>query len=153
MHTMSLELNINDAIKKAMLAKDQLALRGLRAVKSAIQLAKTSEGATGGDLTEAQELQILQKLVKTRKDSLDIYNQQNRSDLAEKEHEELAVIEPFLPKQLTADELKAEIQKVIAETGATSMKDMGKVIGQANARLAGRADGRSISETVKALLS
>lgn len=136
-----------------MLAKDQVALRGLRAVKSAIQLAKTSEGATGGDLTEAQELQILQKLVKTRKDSLDIYNQQNRPDLAEKEQEELAVIEPFLPKQLTADELKAEIQKVIAETGATSMKDMGKVIGQANTRLAGRADGRSISEAVKALLS
>ena len=149
---MSLELNINDAIKKAMLAKDQVALRGLRAVKSAIQLAKTSEGATGGDLTEAQELQILQKLVKTRKDSLEIYNQQNRADLAEKEQEELAVIEPFLPKQLTADELKAEIQKIIAETGATNMKDMGKVIGQANARLAGRADGRSISETVKALL-
>jgi uncharacterized protein YqeY len=153
MHTMSLETNINDEIKKAMLAKDQVSLRALRAVKSAIQLAKTSEGATGGDLTEAQELQILQKLVKTRKDSLDIYNQQNRPDLAEKEQEELAVIEPFLPKQLTADELKAEIQKIVAETGATSMKDMGKVIGQANARLAGRADGRSISETVKALLS
>lgn len=136
-----------------MLAKDPVSLRGLRAVKSAIQLARTSEGATGGDLTEAQELQILQKLVKTRKDSLDIYNQQNRPDLAEKEQEELAVIEPFLPKQLSADELKAEIQKIVAETGATSMKDMGKVIGQANTRLAGRADGRSISEAVKALLS
>lgn len=151
MHTMSLETNINDAIKKAMLAKDQVSLRGLRAVKSAIQLARTAEGG-GGELTEAQELQILQKLVKTRKDSIDIYNQQNRPDLAEKEQEEVAVIEPFLPKQLSAEELKAEIQKVIDETGASSMKDMGKVMGAANARLNGRADGRSISETVKALL-
>ncbi len=149
---MSLETTINDEIKKAMLAKDQVSLRALRAVKSAIQIARTSEGS-GGVLTEAQELQILQKLVKTRKDSLDIYTQQNRPDLAEKEQEELTVIEPFLPKQLSAEELKAEIEKIVAETGASSMKDMGKVIGQANARLAGRADGRSISETVKALLS
>ncbi len=150
---MSLETNINDEIKKAMLAKDQVSLRALRAVKSAIQLAKTSDGAAGAELTDAQELQILQKLVKTRKDSLDIYKQQNRPDLAEKEQEEVAVIERFLPKQMDAEELKAEIQKILTETGATSMKDMGKVMGAANARLAGRADGRSISETVKALLS
>jgi uncharacterized protein YqeY len=149
---MSLETNINDEIKKAMLAKDQVALRALRAVKTAIQVALTSEGSTG-ELTDAQELQILQKLVKTRKDSLDIYTQQNRPDLAEKEQEEVVVIERFLPKQLSADEVKVEIQKVIAETGATSMKDMGKVMGLANARLAGRADGRTISEAVKSLLS
>jgi len=149
---MSLETNINDEIKKAMLAKDQVALRALRAVKTAIQVALTSEGSTG-ELTDAQELQILQKLVKTRKDSLDIYTQQNRPDLAEKEQEEVVVIERFLPKQLSADEVKAAIQQVIAETGATSMKDMGKVMGLANARLAGRADGRAISEAVKALLS
>ncbi len=149
---MSLETRINDEIKKAMLAKDQVSLRGLRAVKSAIQLARTSEGATG-ELAEAQEIQILQKLIKTRKDSLDIYNQQNRPDLAEKEQEEVAVIERFLPQQLGADELKAEIQKIVAETGATNMKDMGKVMGLANSRLAGRADNRSISEAVKALLS
>lgn len=148
---MSLETTINDEIKKAMLAKDQVSLRALRAVKSAIQVARTAEGSNGA-LTEAQDLQILQKLVKTRKDSLDIYKQQNRPDLAEKEQEEVAVIERFLPKQLSADEIKAEVQSIITETGATSMKDMGKVMGLANARLAGRADGRSISETVKALL-
>ena len=149
---MSLEVTINDEIKKAMLAKDQVSLRALRAVKSAIQIARTAEGSNG-ELTEAQDLQILQKLVKTRKDSLDIYKQQNRPDLAEKEQEEVAVIERFLPKQLSADEIKAEVQSIITETGATSMKDMGKVMGLANARLAGRADGRSISETVKALLA
>ncbi|CAN5253094.1 GatB/YqeY domain-containing protein [soil metagenome] len=148
---MSLETTINDEIKKAMLAKDQVGLRALRAVKTAIQVARTSEGANG-EVTEAQELQILQKLVKTRKDSLDIYKQQNRPDLAVKEQEEVEVIERFLPKQLGADELKAEIQKVMAETGATTMKDMGKVMGLANARLAGRADNRSISEMVKGLL-
>lgn len=149
--TMGLEATINDEIKKAMLAKDQVSLRALRAVKSAIQVARTAEGSTG-ELTEAQDLQILQKLVKTRKDSLDIYKQQNRPDLAEKEQEEVEVIERFLPKQLGADELKAEIQQVIAETGASSMKDMGKVMGLANSRLAGRADNRAISEMVKGLL-
>ncbi len=148
---MSLEITINDEIKKAMLAKDQVGLRALRAIKSAMQVARTAEGSNG-TLTEAQDLQILQKLVKTRKDSLEIYKQQNRPDLAEKEQEEVEVIERFLPKQLGPDELKAEIQKVMAETGATTMKDMGKVMALANTRLAGRADNRSISEMVKGLL-
>ncbi|MDX2001468.1 MAG: GatB/YqeY domain-containing protein [Chitinophagales bacterium] len=149
---MSLEARINDDIKQAMLAKDQVRLRGLRAVKSAILLAKSEPGASD-TFGEEKEIQILQKLVKTRKDSMAIYQQQNRPDLAEKEQEEIATIEPYLPKQLSAEELQAAIKEIIAELGASGMKDMGKVMGQANAKLAGKADSKSISDVVKAALS
>ena len=149
---MSLEQKIMTDLKTAMLAKDEKALRGLRAIKAAILLAKTSEGA-GGELKEGDETKLLQKLVKQRKDSLEIYQQQNRADLALKEQEEIEVIEKFLPQQLSAEELQLEIKKIIAETGATSPADMGKVMGVATKRLAGKTDGKTISGAVKELLS
>ena len=149
---MSLEQRIMTDLKTAMLAKDEKALRGLRAIKAAILLAKTSEGA-GGELKEEDETKLLQKLVKQRKDSLEIYQQQNRADLAQKEQEEIDVIERFLPKQLSPEELQLEIKKIIAETGATSAADMGKVMGVATKKLAGKADGKTISTAVKELLS
>ena len=139
-------------LKTAMLAKDEAALRSLRAVKAAILLAKTSEGA-GGELKEEDEAKLLQKLVKSRKDSLEIFQQQNRPDLAKKEEEEIAVIEKFLPKQLSAEEIKTELTKIIAATGASSPADMGKVMGAATKQLAGKADGKTISALVKELLS
>lgn len=140
------------SLKTAMLAKNEGALRGLRAIKAAIILAKTSEGA-GGELKEEDETKLLQKLIKQRKDSLEIYQQQKRADLAQKEQEEIAVIEEFLPRQLSAGELKAALSKIIAETGASSPADMGKVMGAATKQLAGQADGKSISAAVKELLS
>ena len=139
-------------LKTAMLAKDEGALRGLRAIKAAIILAKTSEGA-GGELKEGDETKLLQKLVKQRKDSLDIYQQQNRADLAKKEEEEIAVIERFLPRQLDEAALKAALTKIIAETGASSPADIGKVMGAATKQLAGQADGKAISAAAKELLS
>ena len=148
---MSLEQKIMTDLKTAMLAKDEKSLRGLRAIKAAILLAKTSEGA-GGELKEDDEVKLLQKLVKQRKDSLEIYQQQKRTDLAQKEQEEIEVIEKFLPKQLSAEELQLEIKKIIAETGATSSADMGRVMGAATKKLSGKADGKTISATVKELL-
>ena len=139
-------------LKTAMLAKDEGALRGLRAIKAAIILAKTSEGA-GGELKEEDETRLLQKLVKQRKDSLEIYQQQSRADLAKKEEEEIAVIERFLPKQLDEAALKAALTKIIAETGASSPADIGKVMGVATKQLAGQADGKAISAAAKELLS
>ncbi len=135
-----------------MLAKDEAALRSLRAIKAAILLAKTSEGA-GGELKEEDEVKLLQKLVKSRKDSLEIFQQQNRPELAKKEEEEIAVIEKFLPKQLSAEEVKAELTAIIAAVGATSPADMGKVMGAATKQLAGKADGKMISTLVKELLA
>ena len=149
---MSLEQKVMASLKTAMLAKNEGALRGLRAIKAAIILAKTSEGA-GGVLKEEDETKLLQKLIKQRKDSLEIYQQQQRADLAQKEQEEIAVIEEFLPRQLSAGELKAALSKIIAETGASSPADMGKVMGAATRQLAGQADGKSISAAVKELLS
>lgn len=149
---MSLEQKIMTELKAAMIAKDEAALRSLRAVKAAILLAKTSEGA-GGELKEEDEIKLLQKLVKSRKDSLEIFQQQNRADLAKKEEEEIAVIEKFLPKQMSPDEIKAELQKIIADTGASSPADMGKVMGVATKQLAGKADGKTISALVKELLA
>ena len=149
---MSLEQKVMASLKTAMLAKNEGALRGLRAIKAAIILAKTAEGA-GGELKEEDETRLLQKLVKQRKDSLEIYQQQNRADLAQKEEEEIAVIEQFLPKQLSAEDLKAALSKIIAETGASSPADIGKVMGAATKQLAGQADGKTISATVKELLS
>ena len=149
---MSLEKKIMTELKSAMLAKDEAALRSLRAVKAAILLAKTSEGAQG-DLKEEDEVKLLQKLVKQRKDSLEIYNKQNRPDLAKKEEEEIAVISKFLPAQMSPEELRDIISKIIMETGASSPADMGKVMGAANKQLAGKADGKTISGIVKELLS
>jgi len=149
---MSLEQKIMVDLKTAMLAKDEKGLRSLRAIKAAILLAKTSEGA-GGDLKEEDETKLLQKLVKQRKDSLEIYEQQNREDLAIKEREEIEVIEKFLPKQLSTDEIKMELSTIMKEVGASSPADMGKVMGAATKRLAGKADGKTISALVKELLS
>ncbi|HEY6063235.1 MAG TPA: GatB/YqeY domain-containing protein [Chitinophagaceae bacterium] len=149
---MSLEQKIMTELKAAMLAKDEAALRSLREVKAAILLAKTSEGA-GGELKAEDEIKLLQKLVKQRKDSLEIFQQQNRADLARKEEEEIAIISKFLPKQMSAEEVKAELVKIIAAVGATSPADMGKVMGAATKQFAGMADGKTISGLVKELLS
>jgi uncharacterized protein YqeY len=135
-----------------MLAKDANKLRGLRAIKAAIIIAKTAEGA-GGQLAEADETKLLQKLVKQRKDSLEIYQQQNRADLAQTEQEEIDVIEAFLPKQLSEEALKEALIRIIADTGAASPADMGKVMAAATKQLAGQADGKSISAAVKSLLA
>ena len=149
---MALEQNVNEQLKQAMLAKDEKRLRGLRAIKAAIIIAKTAEGA-GGQVSADEEIKMLQKLVKQRKDSLEIYQQQNRADLAQKEQEEIEVIEAFLPKQLSEEELKEALTKIIADTGASSPADMGKVMGAATKQLAGKADGKTISSMVKALLA
>jgi uncharacterized protein YqeY len=149
---MSLEQKIMGELKTAMLAKDEKALRSLRAIKAAILLAKTSEGS-GGELKDEDEIKLLQKLVKQRKDSLEIFNQQNRTDLAQKEQEEIEVIEKFLPKQLSPEEIKIELAAIISEVGAASPADMGKVMGAATKKLAGKADGKTISALVKELLS
>jgi uncharacterized protein YqeY len=149
---MNLEQKIMADLKTAMLAKDEKTVRSLRAIKAAIILAKTSEGA-GGEIKEEEEVKLLQKLVKQRKDSLEIYQQQNRPDLAKKEQEEIEVIEKFLPKQISGEELKAIIATIIAETGASSPADMGKVMGAATKQLAGKAEGKAISNLVKELLA
>lgn len=149
---MSLETQIMEQLKEAMKAKNEAKLRSLRAIKAAIILAKTSEGANG-EISADDELKLLQKLVKQRKDSLDIYTQQGRADLAVKEQEEIDVINLFLPKQMTEEELKTAIAAILAETGASSPADMGKVMGVATKQLAGKADGKAISAMVKSLLS
>ena len=149
---MGLEQKIMAELKTAMLAKDEAGLRSLRAIKAAILLVKTAEGG-GGELKEEDEIKLLQKLVKQRKDSLEIFQQQNRTDLAKKEEEEIAVIEKFLPKQLSAEELKEALTKIIAETGASSPADLGKVMGIASKQFAGKADGKTISALVKELLT
>jgi len=149
---MALESKIMEELKVAMKAKDEAGLRTLRAIKAAIIIEKTAEGAADV-LSEATELKMLQKLAKQRRDSLDIFTKQNREDLAAKEREELAIIEKFLPQQMSADELAAEIKAIIAQVGASSAADMGKVMGVASKQLAGKADGKAISETVKQLLS
>ena len=142
---------IDQDIKQAMLAKQQDRLRGLRAIKSALLLAKTEKGAAE-DLTPEAEIKVLQKLVKQRKESAEIYKTQNREDLYEIEMEEMKVIEPYLPQQMTRFEIEGYLQEVINRIGATSVSDMGKVMGIANKELAGQADGKTISEVVKQLL-
>ena len=148
---MTLEARIMEEIKTAMKAKNEAELRTLRAIKSAILLEKTS--GSGTEMTEADELKMLQKLAKQRRDSLDIFKQQNREDLAAKEQEELAIIERFLPKPLTQEELEAALKDIIAQTGASSPAEMGKVMGVASKQLAGKADGKAISAAVKELLA
>jgi uncharacterized protein YqeY len=147
---MLLEQKINDGIKAAMLAKDKLRLESLRAVKAAILLAKTSENAK--DFDETAEIKMLQKLVKQRRETAEIYISNSRQELADKELAEADIIEEFLPKQLSREEIEAAVKSIIAETGAGSMKDMGKVIGIASKQLAGKAEGKLIAEIVKKLL-
>jgi uncharacterized protein YqeY len=148
---MSLEANINEDLKTAMKAKDQGALRGIRAIKSAILLYKTS--GSGEELNPEREIALLQKLVKQRQDSLDIFEKQGRDDLATIEREEIAVIMRYLPKQLTEEELKSGIQAIMTRLGATTMKDMGRVMAEASKEFAGRTDGKTISGVVKGLLA
>lgn len=149
---MSLETTINNQIKDAMRAKEEAALRALRAIKAALLVEKTS-GKHEGDLSEDVEGKILQKLAKQRKESIEIFEKQNREDLAVKEREELAVIEKFLPEQMSEDDIKTYLEKLIAEVGATSPADMGKVMGRASKELSGKADGKTISNIVKTLLA
>jgi hypothetical protein len=149
---MQLEKQVMEQLKAAMLAKDEAGLRSLRAIKAAILLAKTSEGASG-ELKPEDEMKLLQKLVKQRKDAAEIFHQQNREDLARKEEEEIAVIERFLPKQMDAEELKAALRAIIERLGVSSPTEMGKVMGVASKELAGKADGKTISATVKELLA
>jgi uncharacterized protein len=149
---MMISNTIDQEIKKAMLAKNQPQLRGLRAIKAALLLARTEKGSAE-EMTEDAELKILQKLIKQRKESSDIYKQQGREDLASVEDEEIEVIGAFLPKQLDRSEVEVIISTIIKDTGASSMKDMGKVVGLANKELAGKADGKLIAEIVKAQLA
>jgi uncharacterized protein YqeY len=147
---MSLEQKINDGIKAAMLAKDKIRLESLRAVKAAILLVKTSENAAEFD--ETAEIKMLQKLVKQRRETAEIYAGNNRQELADKELAEAAIIEEFLPGQLSREEIELALKAIVDETGACGMKDMGKVMGAASKRLAGTADGKLIAELVKKIL-
>ena len=149
---MSLEAKVMEQMKDAMKSKNEAALRSLRAIKAEIIKAKVEPGAHG-EISADAEIKMLQKMVKQRKDSLEIFTQQNRAELAQKEAEEIEVIEKFLPKQLSEAELIEEISKIIAETGASSPADMGKVMGVASKKLAGLAEGKAISTTVKELLA
>ncbi len=148
---MSLETRIMADLKTAMKQKDQAALRTIRSIKAAILLQKTD--GSGTELNEDGEIKLVQKLVKQRKDSLEIYEKQGREDLAQTEREEIDVLEKYLPAQLSEDEIKAEVEKIIAQTGASGMKDMGKVMGMANKQMAGSADGKTIAGIVKQLLA
>lgn len=149
---MSLEEKVMADLKTAMLAKDEKSLRSLRAIKAALINLKTSEGFSG-EVKNDDEIKLLQKLVKQRKESLEIYEKQNRNDLAQKEKEEIEVIEKFLPKQMSEDELRGVIESIIKDSGATSQADMGKVMGLANKQLGGKADGKTIAAIVKEILA
>ena len=149
---MSLEITVNTEIKNAMLSKNEAALRGLRAIKSAILLAKTADGKSG-ELTEDDEIKLLQKLAKQRKDALEVFVTQNREDLAQKEREELDIIEKYLPQQMDEVSLRTALQALMASAGASGPGDMGKVMGLATKQFAGKADGKMISTIVKELLS
>lgn len=148
---MTLQSKVMEDMKSAMKAKDKVSLRGLRAIKSAILLAQTD--GTGAEIDEAREVQIVQKLIKQRQDSLKIYQDQNRADLAQIEADEIEVLQKYLPEQLSEEDLKAAIQAIIDRTGASSMKDMGKVMGLASSELQGKADNRLVATLVKQLLS
>ena len=149
---MSLEQDVMAQMKDAMKAKDEAGLRGLRAIKAAIINAKTAEGAHG-ELKEEDESKLLQKLIKQRRESLEIFKNQNRNDLATKEQEEISVIEKFLPEQLTGEELKSQLSEIIAQVGATSPADMGKVMAVATKQFSGKAEGKAVSAAVKELLA
>jgi uncharacterized protein YqeY len=148
---MGLEKEVMEKMKVAMKAKDTVALASLRSIKSEILKHKTS--GSGGDMSEAEELKLVQKLVKQRKDSAQLYKEQNREDLAKEELEQVAILEDFLPQQLSEEEIKAQVKAIIQQTGASSMKDMGKVMGMASKQMAGKAEGALISKIVKSELS
>ncbi len=149
---MNLEEKVMAQMKDAMKSRNEAALRGLRAIKAEIIKAKTEPGAHG-EISADSEVKMLQKMVKQRKDALEIYQQQSRTDLAQKEQEEIAIIETFLPAQLSEADLKKEVQDIITEAGASSPADMGKVMGLATKKLAGRADGKAVAAAVKELLT
>lgn len=148
---MSLQETIDQDIRSAMLEKNSIKLRGLRAIKAALLNAKTEKGAA--EINSETEIKVLQRLVKQRRESADIYQSQNREDLFQVEQEELEVIEAYLPAQMSTDEIRSHVQNIITRTGANSMKDMGRIMGAANQDLAGKADGKAISEIVKELLA
>ena len=149
---MSLQDKVMGKLKEAMKAKDTVALESLRAIKSAILIAQTESGAKQ-ELTEDEELKLVQKLVKQRKDSATLYQEQGRADLADPELAQVTVIEQFLPEQMSEEELQKVVAVIVEKVGATSMKDMGKVMGMVSKELAGKADGKAISNVVKSLLS
>jgi len=149
---MGLAEKINDDIKKAMLARDTKKLEALRAIKAGLLLAKTGKDISSGEIPETVEMQLLQKLVKQRKESAELFQQQNRAELAETELFQAAIIEEYLPKQMDDDELKTIIVDLVKQTGASSMKDMGKVMGMASKQLAGKADNKKISQFVREIL-
>lgn len=149
---MSLEVKINNDLKQAMLAKDTRKLAALRAIKAALLLEKTGKDVNSLEIPDTVELKLLQKLVKQRRESAGIYFEQNRPELAEEENFQAEIIEAYLPKQMSEDELKSMIEEVIRETGAASIKDMGKVMGIASKKAAGQADNQTISKIVKGLL-
>lgn len=149
---MNLEQNVMAQMKDAMKAKDEAMLRALRAIKAEIIKAKTEPGANG-EIDEATEQKFLQKMVKQRKDSIEIFEKQSRADLADKEKEELAIIQKFMPEQMSEAEITTAIKEIITNTGAVSAADLGKVMGVASKQLAGKADGKTISSIVKSLLS
>ena len=150
---MELEKLINNDLKEAMKARDKRKLEALRAIKAALLLEKTGKDVADGEIPESIELKLLQKLVKQRKESAILYHQQNRPELAEEEEYQVAIIEKYLPEQMSEEEVKSIIEKIVADTGASSMKDMGRVMGMATKQLAGKADNKAISNIVKGLLS
>lgn len=149
---MSLEIQVMEQMKEAMKSKNEAMLRGLRAIKAEIIKAKTEPGAAG-QLTGEAAMKMLQKMVKSRKDSLQIYQEQNRADLAQKEQEEIAIIEKFLPAQLGEEQLTAALKAIIAQVGAAGPQDLGKVMGIATKQFAGQADGKVVAALVKQLLT
>lgn len=149
---MELEKIINNDLKEAMLAKDRRKLEAIRAIKAALLLEKTGGDVSTSEIPEAVELKILQKLVKQRKESAQIYKEQGRPDLAEEEDYQSSIIEKYLPKQMSEEEIKAVVEKIVVDLGASAMKDMGRVMGTASKQLAGKADNKTISQIVKSLL-
>ena len=150
---MELEKIINNDLKEAMLAKDRRKLEAIRAIKAALLLEKTGADVTSAEIPESVELKLLQKLVKQRKESAQIYKEQGRPELAEEEDYQASIIEKYLPKQMSEEEVKAAVEKIVADLGASTMKDMGRVMGAASKQLAGKADNKTISQIVRSLLS
>lgn len=149
---MSLAETINNDIKQAMLARDKRKLEALRAIKASLLLAKTGKDTSSGEIPETVELQLLQRLVKQRKESAQIYKDQNREDLMEEEMFQAGIIEAYLPQQMSEEEITAVVKEIVDQTGATGMKDMGKVMGATTKKLAGKADNKTISNIVKSIL-
>jgi len=149
---MSLAEKINNDIKQAMLARDKRKLEALRAIKASLLLAKTGKDMSSGEIPETVEMQLLQRLVKQRKESAQIYKEQNREDLLEDELFQAGIIEAYLPQQMSEEEITVVVKEIVEQTGATGMKDMGKVMGATSKRLAGKADNKSISNIVKSIL-